>query len=66
VVGYETGIPQELKTILFDPQTAGGLLISVSPDDASELNRALRAAGVRVADIGRIRAQTEKLVTVNR
>src|SRR5690242_12080548 len=28
VVKYEPGISEELKTILFDPQTAGGLLIA--------------------------------------
>ena len=35
VVGYEEGIAEELKTILFDPQTAGGLLISVAAEACS-------------------------------
>ncbi len=34
VVGYEAGIPEELKTILFDPQTAGGLLIAVAAESS--------------------------------
>ena len=66
IVGYEKDIPEELRTILFDPQTAGGLLLSVSSEDASELDRALRAVGVKAADIGAIRAETEKLIEVRR
>src|SRR5437879_8954381 len=52
VVGYEQAIREELKTLLFDPQTAGGLLISVGPEDASELLRSLNAAGVPAVEIG--------------
>ena len=66
VVGYEEAIPEEVRTILFDPQTAGGLLISVSPESAADLNRRLRSAGVEVSDIGRIRSRTEKLIEVHR
>lgn len=37
------------EQILFDPQTSGGLLLSVPAEDADELARALEAAGVAVA-----------------
>jgi len=64
VVGYENGISEEVKTILFDPQTAGGLLISVAPEDAAELTRALNAAGVRGSEIGEVLPQSKPLITV--
>jgi selenide, water dikinase len=65
VVQYEGEIPEELKTILFDPQTAGGLLISVSSETASELTRALGRAGVPAVDIGEVVAQSKPLISVS-
>jgi selenide,water dikinase len=52
MVDYEEGIAEDIKTILFDPQTAGGLLISVTPKGADELALALHAAGVPAVEIG--------------
>jgi selenide,water dikinase len=64
VVGYEDGISEEVKTILFDPQTAGGLLISVAPEDATELRRALVGAGVPAVEIGEVLSATKPLITI--
>jgi selenide,water dikinase len=64
VVGYEDGISDEIRTILFDPQTAGGLLISVAPDDATELTQALNAAGVPAVEIGEVLPSTKPLIAV--
>jgi selenide, water dikinase len=64
VVGYENGISEEVKTILFDPQTAGGLLISVASEDAIELTRALTAAGVAAVEIGEVLPATKPLITI--
>jgi len=52
LVEYDTGVPEDLRTILFDPQTAGGLLISTP--NADELMEALQAAGVPAAQIGEV------------
>jgi selenide,water dikinase len=55
-VSYKGAIAknEELKTMLFDPQTAGGLLISVSAKQAHELVAALSAVGVAAAMIGKV------------
>jgi selenide,water dikinase len=66
VVTYEDGIPDEVKTILFDPQTAGGLLISVTADSAGELAHALSAAGVPVVEIGEVLPKSGPLIVVSR
>jgi len=65
VVQYEAGIPEELKTVFFDPQTAGGLLISVAANSANELAHALSAAGVPVAEIGEVRPQSGRLISIS-
>ena len=64
VVGYEEGIEEDLKTILFDPQTAGGLLIAVSAEDAPELLRNLQAGGVPAVEIGEVMPKTRPLIAI--
>ena len=64
VVGYADGISEEVKTMLFDPQTAGGLLISVASEDATDLARALNAAGVSAVEIGEVLPATKPLIAV--
>jgi selenide, water dikinase len=64
VVGYADGISEEIRTMLFDPQTAGGLLISVAAEDAVELARALKARGVPAVEIGEVLAEGKPLITI--
>ena len=64
VVAYDDGIAEDVKTLLFDPQTAGGLLVSVSSDSVAELIRDLEAAGVPAVEIGEVRSASKPLITV--
>jgi selenide,water dikinase len=54
VVGFESAVSEDVRTLLFDPQTAGGLLISAAAEDASGLQSALIAAGVPAVEIGEV------------
>jgi selenophosphate synthase len=53
VVAWDENLAEELK-ILFDPQTAGGLLISVGATEADNLHRELNQAGVSAVEIGEV------------
>lgn len=64
VVSYDAGIPDDLKTLLFDPQTAGGLLVSAASEASAELIRGLQAAGVPSVDIGEVLPAAKPLISV--
>jgi len=64
LVAYDESVPNDVRTILFDPQTAGGLLIAVAPADAAALKNALVSAGVPASEIGDVRAATKPLITI--
>jgi selenide, water dikinase len=64
VVTYDDGIPEEVRTLLFDPQTAGGLLVSVAADAADEIIKAAEKCNVSAVDIGEVRPASKPLITV--
>ena len=64
LVGYEANVPEEIRTILFDPQTAGGLLLSVARADTAALLTALTDAGVPAVEIGEVLPQGKPLIQV--
>jgi selenide,water dikinase len=64
MVEYTDGIAPELRTILFDPQTAGGLLISLAAAKADELLAALEQAGVEASKIGSVHPSRKPLIKV--
>ena len=52
MVEYENQVPEDIRTLLYDPQTAGGLLICTPEGEA--LTRALNDAGVPATQIGEV------------
>jgi len=64
LVGYDPSVPDDIRTLLFDPQTAGGLLISVAAEDAGPLARALKDAGVPAVELGDVRTTAKPLIVV--
>ena len=64
VVGYDDRVPEDLRTLLFDPQTAGGLLISVASEHSAQLVRSLNAAKVPAVQIGEVIARTKPLIMI--
>jgi selenide, water dikinase len=63
-VEYDAEVPEDLRTILYDPQTAGGLLIAVA--NVKQLLTNLQALGVPAVKIGEIRTRTKPLISVTK
>ena len=64
LVQYDDGVPDEMKTLLYDPQTAGGLLISTPQGPA--LMQALQAAGIAASQIGEVHPHRKPLIAISR
>ncbi len=64
VVGYESAISDELKTLLFDPQTAGGLLISIAEGDCEQLVVEMQASGIPARSIGKVTESQKPLIRI--
>lgn len=45
------GVSEERETVLYDPQTSGGLLIAIHPDSADELVSRLKKKGIDFATV---------------
>jgi len=64
VVSYDQQVNEAVRALLFDPQTAGGLLIAVSASSSAALSAALESAGVHGSEIGAIHSGSKPLITV--
>ena len=64
VVNGKENVPDDQWTLLFDPQTAGGLLISVNVSDCEALVSELQSAGGPAKAIGRVLPEGKPLIRV--
>ncbi len=62
LVEYAPPVPEDLRTILYDPQTAGGLLISTPDGDG--LCKGLIGAGVPAVEIGEVLPMSKPRIRV--
>ncbi len=63
-VEFADGIPEEVRNLLFDPQTSGGLLLAMEAREASDLLKALAECGVPAREIGEVLAKTKPLIEI--
>jgi selenide,water dikinase len=52
------GVADELLALAYDPQTSGGLLASIAPERADELESAFSSAGLFLGRVGRVEEGT--------
>jgi selenide,water dikinase len=65
-VEYASEVAEEIRTLLYDPQTAGGLMVSVAGNDAERLVAKLSEAGVCAVAIGEVVEKQSPLIRVER
>lgn len=61
---FDPSLPLEVTDLLFDPQTAGGLLAALPEDKVPDTLRRLNDLGLSAAAVGRMVPQGEHLVRV--
>ena len=64
-VRFAESVSQEYRDLLFDPQTSGGLLISVSPESADAAISTLESYRVNARRIGRVITKINPLMFVH-
>jgi selenide,water dikinase len=62
---FEATVPSEYQNLLFDPQTSGGLLISIAPESADAAISALERHRVSSHRVGRVFAKKNPLILVH-
>ena len=63
-VEFADNICEEVRHLLFDPQTSGGLLLAVEEQAAASLVTALRARSVTTQEVGEVVAKTKPLISI--
>lgn len=62
---FQAPLAPELRIVLFDPQTSGGLLIAVAPQEAEAMLAHLRTEGVDAVAIGHVQERGAHTIVIN-
>jgi selenide, water dikinase len=63
-VDFGPNVDQITKTLLFDPQTAGGLLLAISANAADRFLRDFQERGGKVMRVGEVLPRTDPLIRI--
>jgi selenide,water dikinase len=63
-VSFAEGVTSDMRLLLFDPQTSGGLLAAVAPEQVAAAQQALRSAGCPCMLLGEVTEKTTPLIAV--
>jgi selenide,water dikinase len=64
-IEIDESVDENLAKLFFDPQTAGGMLISISPERADDLLMRLRENYPQAEIIGRVLERGEHSIVIN-
>ncbi len=63
-VGFGSHVQEEVRSLLFDPQTSGGLLVALAPAAQAEAMERMKQRGVEARPIGGVVAKRSPLMEV--
>jgi selenide, water dikinase len=64
-VAFAANVPEDIRALLFDPQTSGGLLIATGNEPAAAMRAALEQRNVIAAQIGEVVDRRSPLIEVS-
>jgi selenide, water dikinase len=64
-VGFAAIVPDDIRALLFDPQTSGGLLVAVAKDHAAALRAEFERLNITAAQIGEATAKRSPLIRID-
>jgi selenide, water dikinase len=64
-VGFAANVPEDIRALLFDPQTSGGLLIAAGKEHAAAMRAALEQRNVVAAQIGEVVDKRSPLIEIS-
>jgi selenide,water dikinase len=65
MVEYDNSIPEDIRALLYDPQTAGGLLISVATNGIALADK-FTEAGIPAVEIGKVLPLSKPQITITK